>query len=298
MTVIESFEKFIESRQLADLSPRTIDDYKQFITPFVEAVGLHTDIHKISQERINEYIQSILKRPLSKATKATYIRHIKIYLRWCENTYDTLYTTKNIKVPKTPKKNVQIYTAEEVNDIFKSIHAESPWLVYRNRCIIALMYDSGLRQNEVCHLMLKNISFTSRTMIVYGKGNKERTVPLGKLTEKLMKQYIDACPFELDTLFVSRHGEALTCNAVKLFISKLADELPFELSSHKLRHNFATNYCIDQYERYGQVDIYKLMYLLGHEELNTTKRYLHQAMNIIAARGNISHLDNVLTGEI
>jgi len=156
------------------------------------------------------------------------------------------------------------------------------------------MYDSGLRQSEVCTLRKSRISFTDNRMIVHGKGDKERTVPLGKLTQRFMREYLALCPYDLDYVFVSRHGSALTCNAVKLFISKLARRLPFELSSHKLRHNFATNYCLDQYEKYGQIDIYRLMYLMGHEDIETTKRYLHFAYEIIASRGCISHLDGIL----
>ena len=76
-------------------------------------------------------------------------------------------------------------------------------------------------------------------------------------------------------------------------VTKLANQLQFELSSHKLRHNFATNYCIDQFTRNNQVDIYSLMYLMGHENIETTRRYLHFAMEIIASRETISHLDTI-----
>ena len=85
----------------------------------------------------------------------------------------------------------------------------------------------------------------------------------------------------------------MTNNAVKIFVNKLSKEVGFELSSHKLRHNFATNYCIDQYEEVGQVDIYRLMILMGHEDIETTRRYLHHANEIIGARSCISHLDKV-----
>lgn len=130
-------------------------------------------------------------------------------------------------------------------------------------------------------------------MVVRGKGDKERTVPLGRLTQHFMKEYVAACPFRSDTLFVNCQGDSLTGNTVKLMVARLADVLPFELSSHKLRHNFATNYCIDQYEHKSQVDIYRLMYLMGHEDVETTRRYLHFAYEVIASRDSISHLDRL-----
>lgn len=298
MTLQNVYDNFILSRKLADLSEKTVSDYEQFITPFLRFIGTDKDFSAIVQKDIIDYIETLLKRPLSKATRATYIRHIKIFLRWAENEYYSHYTAKAIKVPKSPKRSVRIYSDTEIAEIFQAVEAETEWLTLRNKCIIALMYDSGLRQSEVCTLKRSKISYTDNRMTVHGKGDKERIVPLGKLTQYFMREYISKCPYKLDTFFVNRRGEPLTCNAVKLFITKLAQDLPFELSSHKLRHNFATNYCIDQYENYGQIDIYRLMYLMGHEELETTKRYLHFAYEIIASKGCISHLDSVMNREI
>lgn len=298
MIIQETFDNFIMSRRLADLSNKTIYDYEQFITPFIRFVGLETDFSNITQQVINKYIETLLIRPLSRSTRATYIRHIKIYLRWCESEYGANYSSKMIKVPKSPKREVRIYTDDEVSQLFSAITCENEWLTFRNRCIIALMYDSGLRQSEVCGLRLSRISFTDNRFTVRGKGDKERVVPLGQFTKVYLKSYLKLCPFKSDVVFVTRRGDPLTNNAVKLMVSKLANKLPFELSSHKLRHNFATNYCIDQYEKNGQIDVYRLMYLMGHEEIETTQRYLHFAYEIIASRNHISHLDKIVMGDI
>ncbi len=295
MTLKDAYDNFIFSRQLADLSRKTIDDYAQFIQPFLTLVGSDKDFQELSQADISRYLQGLMARPVSKATRATYIRHVKIFLRWCENEYGAQYTSRLIRIPKSPKKSVLIYSPDEVRQIFAAIHSEIPWIAFRNKCIIALMYDSGLRQSEVCLLQRSRVSFADNRLVVHGKGDKERVVPLGSLTRQYMTAYFETCPYTLDVVFCNRYGEPLTCNAVKLFVSRLSGALPFELSSHKLRHNFATNYCIDQYEKNGQVDIYRLMYLMGHEELETTRRYLHHANEIIAAKGCISHLDSILS---
>lgn len=298
MTIQEAFDNFILSRQLADLSPKTISDYQQFVMPFVRSVGSRKPLGDVSQQDIQSYLASLLKKPLSRATRSTYIRHLKIFLHWTEKEYTTAYSSHAVKVPKAPKRNVRIYSDEEVRQIFAGIHAETPWLTLRNKCIIALMYDSGLRQSEVCLLQKQDISFSDNRMTVKGKGNKERTVPLGRLTKRFMIDYFAQCPYSYKSVFLNRRGQPLTCNAVKLFVTRLADALPFELSSHKLRHNFATNYCIDQYKAHGQVDIYRLMYLMGHEDIDTTRRYLHMANEILASQGCISHLDGIINGEI
>lgn len=297
MTLQQCFDDFILSRQLADLSPKTVLDYKQFIQPFILSVGSNLAVEELGQDKINLYISNLLKRPLSRSTRATYIRHLKVFLKWVQNEHVVTYEYKRIKVPKSPKKNVRIYSPDELMDIFNHIHAENDWLTFRNKCIVALMYDSGLRQSEVCSLERSKVSYSEKRIVVCGKGFKERTVPLGGLTMRYMRDYLSLCPFSSEKVFVNRYGGDLTNNAVKLLINKLSSQLPFELSSHKLRHNFATNYCIDQYEERGHVDIYKLMILLGHEDIETTRRYLHHANEIIGVKNSISHLDKVYSGK-
>lgn len=298
MTLQDVYDNFILSRRLADLSPKTIYDYEQFIKPFLQFIGAQRAFFSITQADLTSYLGKLLSRPLSKSTRATYIRHVKIFLRWAQKEYKAAYMAETIRVPRSPRREVRIYSDEDVKAIFDSITTETEWLTLRNKCIVALMYDSGLRQAEVCNIKLRNILLSENRMTVHGKGDKERVVPLGKLTQCYMQGYLSHCPYKSDFLFVTRRGEPLTCNAVKLMVSRISDSLPFELSSHKLRHNFATNYCIDQYDRYGQIDIYRLMYLMGHEDVETTRRYLHFAYEIISSRGCISHLDKVNLWEI
>lgn len=297
MTLRQCFDDFILSRQLADLSPKTVLDYRQFIEPFLHSVSPDLSLAELGQDKITLYISGLLNRPLSRSTRATYIRHLKVFLKWVQDGHHVQYDYKRIKVPKSPKKNVRIYSPDELMEIFSHIHAENEWLTIRNKCIVALMYDSGLRQSEVCSLKRSGVSFSDRRLAVYGKGCKERIVPLGSLTSRFMKDYFSLCPFRSDKVFVNRHGDDLTNNAVKLLISRIASELPFEFSSHRLRHNFATNYCIDQYGEHGLVDIYRLMILLGHEDMETTRRYLHHANEIIGAENCISHLDKLYGGK-
>lgn len=297
MTLRQCFDEFILSRRLADLSPKTVIDYQQFIGPFLQSAGPGLPLDALRQEDITLYLSGLLKRPLSKSTRATYIRHLKVFLKWAQEGHDVRYDYRQVRVPKSPKKDVRIYSPEELREIFSHATAESEWLTLRNKCIIALMYDSGLRQSEVCSLERSRVSFSQKRMTVHGKGNKERTVPLGAMSARLMEGYLSLCPFRSDMVFVNRRGDALTCNAVKLLMGKLSSQLPFEFSSHRLRHNFATNYCLDQYEERGHVDIYRLMVLMGHEDIETTRRYLHHANELVCAKDCISHLDKLYSGE-
>lgn len=295
MQLVEVFNSFILSRKLAGLSEKTIKSYRELVYPFVVYVGCSADYKFVlTEDSIQGYILELLEKDISKATLATYVRHVKVFLKWVSENYDVLFDYHKIKVPKSPKRRVKIYGDEEVAAIFNAIKAESDWLTLRNKSIIALMYDSGLRQNEVCTLQRDKLSFMHNCMTVYGKGAKERVVPIGRLTSKYLQDYLALCPYSSRNVFVNRRGDPLSCNAVKLLVRKLADILPFELSSHKLRHNFATNYCLDQYRKNGQVDIFRLMILMGHEDIETTKIYLHLAYEIIGTWDSISHLDHII----
>lgn len=294
MTLQQSFDNFIFSRRIQGLTDKSISCYVSFVNPFIKFIGSDIEISVVNRDIVNTYIETLFKRALSRATIATYIRHIKIFLKWIEEEYEVCVQADKIKIPKTPKKVLHIYSNEEIKQIFDSVHADEEWIHARNCCIIALMLDSGLRQNEVCTLLRANINFQSCTMKICGKGNKERIVPFGNITKHYIALYNDLCPYQSEYLLVARHGENLTPNAVKLFMSKMAKSLSFPFSSHKLRHNFATNYCINQYEQNGKVDIYSLMLLMGHEDVETTQRYLHFAQQIIATKLSISHLDKIL----
>lgn len=288
----DALQDYLQAKRLAGLSEDSIKDYKNLINPFVVFCG-SVGVSQITDDLIDTYISSVLSRPLSRSSQITYIRNLKIFLKWLSSEYRVKFDYARIHVPKSPKKNVRIYDESEILEIFDTVHAESDWMTLRNKALLSLMLDSGIRQKEVCTLRRDLVSFERRYMVVQGKGDKERVVPLGSFSMGLLKRYLEACPYQSKYLFVNRFGDMLSRNAVKILVGRLQKELPFSLSSHKLRHNFATNYCVDHYQEHGTMDAYKLMCLMGHEDMATTKRYLHHATEIIAAQEHLSHLDKI-----
>ena len=295
MTIDKALEQFILSCKLKGLSKKTIVNYTDFIKRFI----MHDEIVEVADidlDLINNYILYLYDEELSRSTISTYIRHLKVFIRWLEDHDQVKDLVENIKVPKEEKKVLRIYNDKEIKMIYGSINTSPEWMYYRNAAIISLMLDSGFRQSEVCNLDLNDIQFEDRIIKIKGKGNKERFVPLGFQTEQDIKWYLTLVPYKInDKLFLTKHGQPMQENTIKLLITKMRKKLKFELCSHKLRHNFATHYCLDHYEKYGQIDIYKLMVLLGHEEINTTRRYLHLANQIIASKEHLSHLDKIMT---
>lgn len=294
MTLQSALNKFILSRKLSGLSEKTIKDYQDFIGQFIKYIGPETEIDNLRQEDIDLYIGYQIDRDISRTTRATYIRNMKIFIRWLCEEYSVNIKYTSIKVPKSTKKNIRLYSNNEIQILFESAVATEEWISARNKAIIAFMLDSGLRQGEICTLRSEWVVTENHIMTVHGKGDKERIVPLGKLSISLYEQYRKLSPYkDVEYAFVLKSGQKMSCNAVKLMISKIAKKVPFELSSHKLRHNFATNYCLDMYKEYGRIDIYRLMIIMGHEDIETTRRYLHIANEIIASTECMSHIDKV-----
>lgn len=295
MTLQNCLDDFIFQKRLAGLASKTIISYKDSISLMVRAIGGNTPLPDVTYKKVTDYIFSLYNRPISKATVSSYVRNIRIFLRWVYIEYGLSFDPVKLKVPKSPKKIVHIYNDNEIRLIFDLIQTSEPWITARNRAIIALMLDSGLRQSEICFLSINGIDRSRMVMKVTGKGAKDRIVPLGNFALTLLDNYLSYCPYhDKDCVFYDRRGNQLSGNAIRLFVNKLQKKLPFQLSSHKLRHNFATNYCIDHVRETGKSDVYDLSILMGHESIETTKKYEHFAHEIIAAENNISHLDMCL----
>ena len=295
MTVSEAFEKFIYDKRLAGLKDTSIKDYDFQLRQFFQFVGSSVDISDLSKSLVESYILSVNRSKLSKGTKHSYIRSLRIFLLYLseEFGYDLMNPSK-IVVPKMPKKSLKIYTDEEVIQIFGAIRNNIQWIQARDKAIVALMLDSGIRQMEVAGLRWSDIQMNANRMTVHGKGDKERYVPLGNTSRYLLEQYDKLCVYKkTDTVFRAVDGMNLSNNAIKLMISRINRQLPFEMSSHKLRHNFATNYCIEQMEKYGHIDSLSLKVLMGHESLQTTEKYIHFAYSLLATKYCDSRLDKL-----
>lgn len=294
MTIANALDDFLLQKRLAGLESGSIKNYYATLSLVLEYLGNDLALEDVTYDKITHYILDLYKRPLSKATYASYIRNLRIFLRWVYTEYTLPFNPDKIKIPKSPKKNVHIYTDSEIKYIFSLVATSVPWITARNQAIIALMLDSGLRQCEITSLLNSSIDRERYVMKITGKGSKDRIVPLGKMSLLFIDRYLEICPFkDSDFVFVDRRGRQLSTNAIRLFVYRLERQLPFQFSSHKLRHNFATNYCIDHVEKTGKSDVYDLSILMGHESIETTKKYEHFAHEIIAATNNISHLDCV-----
>lgn len=295
MTLYEAFEKFILDKRLQGLTSDSIKSYKNIVGIFISYVGADCDVLQLTKSLVDDFILHCLESSLAKNTKCTYIRNAKIFLCWIYDNYDLSFNPYKIKKPKEPKKKVRIYSNDEIISVFQAITSSVSWITLRNKAIVSLMYDSGIRQSEVCALLRSDIDFERMVFKVFGKGAKERYVPLGAASKAFILEYYNLCPYkDVKHVFLSRFGEPISRNAIRLFVNRLKHNTGIDVSSHKFRHNFATNYCLDNLQETGNTHVYDLSILMGHESIETTKRYEHFAHELVAVKSHHSHLDSIL----
>jgi len=145
----------------------------------------------------------------------------------------------------------------------------------RNRAMLEVMYAAGVRVSEAVGLDLRSVDLDERTIVVHGKGNKERMVPLGKPAEKALRRYLSegrpgGCGAE-EALFLNRDGKRLSVRTVQYVVRRhaLKAGLKSRVWPHLLRHSFATHLLE------GGAELRVVQELLGHTSADTTQIYTH-----------------------
>jgi len=290
MTLQSVLEEFFIEQQIRGNSPKTIGHYKQTLGLFSDYAG-QVLIEEITLALCKHYYIHLTQKDISTITMQTYIRALRTFLTWCHNEG---YIAENIparfRLPKAQKKTIDVLTDEECKRLFACFNLRT-LTGSRDYAICALMLDSGLRLNEVVTLETGNVHVAAGYVIVNGKGNKQRSVPLGMQSKRALIRYIGRIPQgeQKTPLFVK---DALTpikyCTVKQLFRKlKTRSGIP-RLRAHLLRHSFATRYL------QAGGDIYSLQQILGHTSLEMVKRYVHLIpQEVISSFPKFSPLDNL-----
>ena len=212
--------------------------------------------------------------PPSRARKISSIRSFFHYLHTKEHLLSENIAA-SLESPKLVRRLPRYLSVEESKSLLSAASdSESP-LSSRDYCILTLFLNCGLRLSELCGINLRNIK--EETLIVLGKGKKERTVYLNGACLHALDLYMNDRPktakTDPDALFISRLGRRISPKTVQLLIKNYIRKAgldPTRYSTHKLRHTAAT-----LMYQYGQVDIRALQQILGHVSIATTEIYTH-----------------------
>lgn len=297
MTIHEMYEMFILEQEYRNNSPVTISWYKGQLTEFFDWLLSEdpADLNLLKFKQYGVFLKSQTKRngdKLSSSSVHGAMRAVKAFYNFCigEDYLDDF--SRQLRLPKVYKKEQLILDDQEILLLLKVLDNSAARNNQSNRCFVLLMLDSGLRRGEIPRININDISFPTRSMIVRGKGSKQRLIPMG---EKTCSQLLDyrlrfrSAAGGSEPFFLDQNGNRCSDNLVKLVFQRLKEETGIErLHPHLLRHTFATYYLADG----GDLETLRL--ILGHSNIHTTQMYLHLAFNLKLQRSrHNSHIDKL-----
>lgn len=284
---------FMYEQRFRNNSAATIEYYTLSLGLFLDFVGADESVEVLDISMYKDYVVYLQSSGHLKSTSVnTYVRAVKAFYNWLIDEEQIGDCSRKLKLIKQKRQEIIPLSDDEIDVLLKSFDT-SDLLELRNKCLTLLMVDSGLRRAETVRLRCCDVDFAHNSLLVTGKGDKERIVPLGSLTVEVLREYnervSDRRKKRVDSFFLDRFAEPLDVNAVDLVFSKLKDVTGIQrLRCHLLRHTFATNYLLDG----GDLETLRL--ILGHSSIAITQLYLHLANNqkMLRERHN-SHLDNM-----
>ncbi|WP_371068402.1 tyrosine recombinase XerC [Sediminibacillus sp. JSM 1682029] len=278
----EAKKAFTEYLQIEkNASQYTIDYYQSDIDNFYEFLKQESigQLEQIDYHVVRTYLTTLYEKKLSRRSVSRKISSLRSFYKFLDRgNHVTANPFSQVVLPRTDQPVPGFLYAEELERLFDVSDLTSP-LGQRNQAILELIYATGIRVSECTGLSLEDIDFDIGTMLVTGKGKKERYLPFGRFAETAMQNYINDGRNQLlqktakpsSAVFLNARGNPLTPRGVRLVLEKMVKEaaLTIHLHPHKLRHTFATHMLNEG------ADLRVVQELLGHEHLSSTQIYTH-----------------------
>ncbi len=273
-----NIEQFLDNVWLEQgLSDNTLSSYRTDLTKFQQFTESQGDgIVDVSQQSIENYLSYRKEQGLKARSTARSISSLRrLYGYLLREKIITINPMVNIALPKLENPLPKTLTERDVEALLAAPNIEDP-VQLRDKAMIELLYATGLRVSELVGLRLENINQRQGVIRVFGKGNKERLVPMGQEADYWIEQYKSLGRAALlkqqsDIVFPSRRGTQMTRQTFWHRIKFYAQQAGIRkaLSPHTLRHAFATHLL-----NHG-ADLRVVQLLLGHNDLSTTQIYTH-----------------------
>ena len=254
-------------------SAKTVESYQtdlkyflKFIEDYYEEDASIRLLEKLEVRDFRSWIAS--RNEHSQTSNARAISSIRSFYKFLEKKKilknDAI---KAIKISSRGKKLPKSLTYEQAVSIILEMETES-WVELRDKAVLLILYGCGLRISEALSLNQEDIG---NTLVIRGKGNKERIVPMLKEVQEAILAYTESCPYSGEILFFGERGARLRPEIIqkKIREMRITHNLPDHATPHSLRHTFATHLLSEG------ADLRSIQELLGHESLATTEKYTH-----------------------
>lgn len=265
-------------------SPHTLRAYERELQGFVEYIvaqqGAETQPEAIEHTRIRAWLGSLYERGLSKASAARALAAVRSWFRWLARVGKVEQNVASlVSTPKLPKHLPRVPSIEQMNHVVDSIDDSAASWPARDAVIFELLYGCGMRNAELTGLNLGDIHWANEAILVRGKGQKQRYVPLGDAAAEALRGYLSERQARLtagqrntEALLLNLHFRGsgrLSTRSVARIVKRIAVQrgLSADVHPHTLRHAFGTHLLEEG------ADLRSIQELLGHERLSTTQRY-------------------------
>lgn len=280
MLIKDILKEFQFELQIQNYSPRTQKGYKNNLArffKFVENEYSITELEDVTKLHVKQYIKFLQDEKLSAVYINTILKNIRSFYRYCYKEEYCNNIVKDITCLKEKKVIINTFTDAEVKRML-NVYTYKTYIEARNKAIIAMLVDTGIRNLELCSLTMLDVKETVIN-ISQGKGRKQRVVPISPYLKKILikyerirEGYTKNSIESYSNYFLSYRHRYLTVEGiervVKLTGEKANVRKEIRCSPHTFRHYFA------QKQLENGLDVYSLSRLLGHENIQITKRYL------------------------
>lgn len=270
---LENFDQYILVEK--GLSKQTLKSYKEDLKQFFLYFEDKKDVSDLQGEDLNQFLKYELSMGKSAATALRRLSSTRSFFMFLKKEGLYLEDIPEVESPKKPDRLPNCLSTEEVEDLLNAPDLSKPEGI-RDRAMLETMYASGLRVSELLSLERSKVNLKKAVVTIFGKGAKERKVPLGEFAIDYISRYIkevrdDNPGRESKYLFLNRYGKPISRQYFFLQIKKYAELAGIEtsISPHTLRHCFATHMLENQ------ASLRTVQEMLGHESIATTQIYTH-----------------------
>lgn len=274
-------QEFIFDCKMRKLSERTIKGYRNNnlrLMRYLESQYQITELEETHYQAVQGYIEYLTNQKLSE----TYINRLIIcfncYFGYCvKEGYILRNPIDKVRRQKEPQVMIETFNNDEVSRLINA-YKGAKFLDIRNQLIMVLLFDTGIRNSELCNLKVGDVRDTYIHII--GKGKKTRYVPITPIINKCLIRYMrvrklyiaDKLTYQAEYLLLSQKGRKLTVETLERIVKDAAEKVhvrtEIRASPHTCRHYYA------QSQLKNGCDLYTVSKLLGHSKVETTKRYL------------------------
>jgi len=233
----------------------------------------------LNHKTVRNYLADMQGRGLSRSTMARKLASLRSFVKYlCREDILPGNPIANVSTPKQERKLPRFLYPTEI-DLLLNAPDPTQMMGCRDKAILETLYAAGVRVSELVSINMADIDWDEESILIRGKGNKERLAPMGRQSKAALLDYVQhsrnlllqAGQTTTDALFLNKFGSRLSARSVRNIINKYVDTVAItqKVSPHTLRHSFATHLLN------GGADLRTVQELLGHVKLSTTQIYTH-----------------------